>query len=337
MKTTSFSIANYCVPCHAHCRYCLLASCGKATGVDYKAGETFAAGVIRDMKEARPDLPCSYYIGYCMDAPDLPEYLRFSREHQAPAAKFLQMNGFAFRKDQELEALMRSIRGAGVEMIDLTFYGTEEYHDRFAGRKGDFRFLLRMLDQACKAGLQVNVSIPLIRENLDQMPELYETLSVYPLYRAACFLPHSKGRGKSLQEKRITRQEFEQLPEGIRKTFAKTNHMTEAEWIASDQLTDPDRRSLTLVLRPDNIEKYSRMNAAEILNELETMDDRFLKEMPSVQELARMYGDPENQQLFRSRDLALAWQQRYIAETGNRIYDMHDETHHFSVYFSTEK
>ena len=127
MKTTSFSIANYCVPCHAHCRYCLLASCGKATGVDYKAGETFAAGVIRDMKEARPDLPCSYYIGYCMDAPDLPEYLRFSREHQAPAAKFLQMNGFAFRKDQELEALMRSIRDAGVEMIDLTFYGTEEY------------------------------------------------------------------------------------------------------------------------------------------------------------------------------------------------------------------
>ena len=68
MKTTLFSIANYCVPCHAHCRYCLLASCGKATGVDYKAGETFAAGVIRDMKEARPDLPCSYYTGYCMDA-----------------------------------------------------------------------------------------------------------------------------------------------------------------------------------------------------------------------------------------------------------------------------
>ena len=62
MKTTSFSIANYCVPCHAHCRYCLLASCGKATGVDYKAGETFAAGVIRDMKEARPDLPCKVDI-----------------------------------------------------------------------------------------------------------------------------------------------------------------------------------------------------------------------------------------------------------------------------------
>jgi hypothetical protein len=34
MKTTSFAIANYCVPCNAHCRHCLLSSCGKATGID---------------------------------------------------------------------------------------------------------------------------------------------------------------------------------------------------------------------------------------------------------------------------------------------------------------
>ena len=332
MKTTSFWIANYCVPCHAFCRYCLLASCGKATSVDYKAGEALAGRIMREMKDARPDLVCGYYLGYCMDTPDLPEFLSFSREHQAPAAKFLQMNGFAFREDQKLAELMKSIRENGVELIDLTFYGMEEYHDRFAGRKGDFRFLLRMLEEAGKAGLQVNVSIPLIRENLSQMPELYKTLTAYPLSRCACFLPHTKGRGRSLPEQRITRQEFEQLPEEIRKTFAKTKHMTESEWIASDEMTEAEKRNLTLVLTPENFEKYSRMSAAEILSELEEMDDRSLKEIPPVQELARMYGDPENQQLFRIRDLALIWQQRYIAETGNRIYDMHDETHSFSVH-----
>ena len=333
MKTTSLLIANYCVPCHAYCRYCLLASCGKATGVDYKAGEALAGRIIREMKDARPDLHCSYYIGYCMDTPELPKFLSFSREYQAPAAKFLQMNGFAFRSDQELAELMEGIREAGVELIDLTFYGTEEYHDRFAGRKGDFRFLLRMLDQAVKAGLQVQASIPLIRENLSQMPELYEKLSVCPLSRCACFLPHTKGRGRSLPEQRITKQEFEQLPEEIRKTFSRMKHRTEVEWLVSGELTEQMvNRSLSLVLTPDNFEKYSRMSAAEILEELEAMDDRYLKEMPPVQELARMYGDPENQQLFRSRDLALIWQQRYIAETGNKIYDMHDETHSFSVH-----
>ena len=332
MKTTSLSIANYCVPCHSFCRYCLLASCGKATGVDYKAGEALGGRIIREMKEARPDLNCSYYIGYCMDTPDLQEFLRFNREYQGPAAKFLQMNGFAFREDRELAELMGSIRENGVELIDLTFYGLEEYHDRFAGRKGDFRFLLRMLDQAVKAGLQVNVSIPLIRENLSQIPELYEMLSVYPLYRCACFLPHSKGRGSTISEQRITKQEFEQLPEKIRNSFSRMKHRTEAEWIASGETAEPVDRGLILVLTPENFEKYNRMSGAEILAELEAMDDRYLQEMPSVQELARMYGDPQNQQLFRIRDLALLWQQRYIAETGNRIYDMHDETHSFSVH-----
>ena len=337
MKTISFWIANYCVPCHSFCRYCLLASCGKATGVDYKAGEALAGRIMREMKDARPDLSCGYYLGYCMDTPDLPDFLRFSREHQAPAAKFLQMNGFAFREDQELAELMEGIREAGVELIDLTFYGMEEYHDRFAGRKGDFRYLLRMLNQAVKAGLQVQVSIPLIRENLSQMPELYETLSVYPLRRCACFLPHTKGRGRTIPEQRITKQEFEQLPEEIRKTFAKTKHMTEAEWIVSDEMTEAGKRDLTLVLTPEKYEKYSRMSAAEILEELEKLDDRYLQEMPSVQELARMYGDPENRQLFRIRDLALIWQQRYIAETGNKIYDMHDETHSFSVHTAMDE
>lgn len=332
MKTTSLLIANYCVPCHSFCRYCLLASCGKATGVDYKAGEALGGRIIREMKETRPDLHCSYYIGYSMDTTDLPAFLRFSREYQAPAAKFLQMNGFAFRSDQELAELMRNIREAGVELIDLTFYGTEEYHDRFAGRKGDFRFLLRMLDQACKAGLNVRASVPMIRENLSQIPELYEILNAYPLRQCACFLPHSKGRGRSLPEQRITKQEFEQLPERIRNSFSRTKHRTEAEWLTSDEISEPAERGLTLVLTPENFEKYSRMSAAEILKELEEMDDRYQKEMPSVRELARMYGNPENQQLFRIRDLALIWQQRYIAETGSRIYDMHDETHSFSVH-----
>ena len=337
MKTTALLIGNYCVPCHSFCRYCLLASCGKATGVDYKAGEMLAARIIREMKDVRPDLSCQYYIGYCEDTPDLPEFLRFSREHEAAAAKFLQMNGFAFREGRELTELMRNIRENGVELIDLTFYGTEEYHDRFAGRKGDFRFLLRMLDEADKAGLQVRASIPLIRENLSQMPELYGILGAYPLLRRACFLPHSKGRGRSLPEQRITKQEFEQLPEEIRKTFARTKHRTEAEWLASDEMSEPEERSLTLVLTPENYEKYNRMSAGEILAELEEMDDRYLKEMPSVRELARRYGNPENLQLFRIRDLELIWQQRYISENGNLIYDMHDETHSFSVHMRADE
>ena len=332
MKTVSFGIANYCVPCHARCRYCLLSSCGKAAGISAGEGMALARRILPELVEKRPDLSASYYIGYCMDVPDLPEYIRFCRDYRSPGARFLQMNGFAFRSDAELQALMDGIRENGVELIDLTFFGTEEYHDRFAGRKGDFAFLLRMLSAANRAELPVNVSIPLLRGNLARVAELGRVLSAFRIARRLHFLPHSKGRGRLIRDLRITREDFESLPEEIRSTFSAVRHLSEAEWLSSGLIAEPEERNLTLVLAPDNAEQLGRMGAEEILEMLESMDDRYLEQMPTVHELAERYGNPRNRQLFRLRDLALEWQQRYIAETGNTIYDMHDETHHFSVH-----
>lgn len=332
MKTVSFGIANYCVPCHAHCRYCLLASGGRATGAAYGEGEAFAHRVLSELSDRIPAVSGYYYIGYCMDTPELFEYIRFSKEHRSPGAKFLQMNGFAFRNESELSALMNGIRENGVELIDLTFYGTEAYHDRFAGRKGDFAYLLNMLAAARQAGLPVNISIPLLSDNLDQMTELRRILSAAHADRFITFLPHSKGRGGSIRDLRITREQFESLPEEIRNSFQKTKHLTEAEWLASGEIKDPERRDLILVLTPENLPHFREMPAAAILKELEAMDDRYLREMPSAKELAERFGDPKNRQMYRLRDLLLEWQQRYLSETGNTLYDMHDETHHFSVH-----
>ena len=74
MKTTYLGIANYCVPCQAHCRHCLLSSCGQVSGVDFHRSTAFARRVITELKENRPELGSSFYIGYCMDTPDLWEY-----------------------------------------------------------------------------------------------------------------------------------------------------------------------------------------------------------------------------------------------------------------------
>jgi hypothetical protein len=101
------------------------------------------------------------------------------------------------------------------------------------------------------------------------------------------------------------------------------------------KLTDECNRHLGFY--GGELAKFDPARDPERLKELEEMDDRYLNEMPSVRELARMYGNPENQQLFRIRDLALIWQQRYISENGNRIYDMHDETHSFSVHLRTDE
>lgn len=332
MKTVSFGIADYCVPCHAHCRYCLLSYQGQMTGAEYHDGAAFAHRVLSELSKTAPDLSGYFYVGYCMDMPDLAGYIRFSGEHHSPGAKFLQMNGFAFLSDAKLSALMQMIRENGVELIDLTFYGTEAYHDRFAGRKGDFGFLLRMLTAAERAGLPVNVSVPVLRDNLGLISDLHRMLSAVHMGKIMYFLPHSKGRGRSIRDLRITRQEFERLPEAVLNSFQKSKLRTEAEWLASDELAEPDKRNLVLVLTAENLPHYREMPAEEILRELESKDDRYLREMPSVHALADRYGRADNPQLYRVRDLILEWQQRYLEDTGNTIYDMHDETHSFSVH-----
>ena len=336
MKTVSLGIANYCVPCHARCRYCLLCARGQTSGVDGRRGAVLAGRVLPELAGERPEVKGFYYIGYCMDTPELGEYIRFCRAHASPGARFLQMNGFAFRGQDELRKLTDSIRDGGVTLIDLTFYGTEAYHDRFAGRAGDFRFLLKMLEAANASGLPVHISIPLIRENMEQMPELFWTLSGYEVEKRLVFLPHSKGRGRSVQDQRITRREFEGLPEEVRRSFTAVPHRTESEWLAAGEFPEARTRNLNLVLNAENIGRLERMPAGEILRRLEETDDEYLRRMPPPRALAARYGRPENEQLFRLRDLLLLWRQRYIEETGGALYDMKDESHHFSVYLEEQ-
>lgn len=332
MKTIGLEVGNYCVACHAACRYCLLASARRATGVDDQRARAFALRIHREIREQFPGMGFDYYIGYCMDMPDLPGYVRFSREHGYPAGRFLQMNGCAFRNAEEWDRRMRGIREAGAEMIDLTFFGTREYHDRFAGYPGDHDHLKVMLGAALRAGLQVNISVPLIRENLAQADALYDDLSAHQPTGIMFFLPHSKGRGRTIADQRITKAEFDALSPAVREHFQKTPVRPEAEWVRAGQFEDYQARRLMLILNEEEMPGLEQMSAGEIIRFLENMDDEYLAAMPRAAELARIYGDPDGNRMYRLRDLQLEWEQRYIRDTGNRIRDMHDETHHFCVH-----
>lgn len=330
MKTTALGIENLCVPCHAHCRYCLLSSCGKAEGVDYARGKKFAERLLNEAERLQTEYHVYYYIGYCMDDENLLDYIRFSQKYNAPSARFLQLNGLRFRSEQETEELICAISKAGVETIDLTFYGTKDYHDRFAGRPGDFDFLTCILRSAVKCGLNIHASCPLHKENIDQAERLLELLTGYCGENISFFLPHGKGRGHTLDSLRLTLEDQELLSESIK------NHLgicrTEQEWITGFCGHEPQSRVLTLVLRPDNIDLLEQMTLAEIVKYLETMDDQYYAALPSTVGLLEQYGNKSGTRLYRRfRDLHLEWQQKYLAESGRNVWDMNDETHHFSI------
>lgn len=326
MKTVSLNVENLCVPCGCRCRHCLLAYDGTVIGAGYEQGKRFA----RRMAAESP-IKFNYYIGFCMDTPMLFDYIAFCQEIGSPGGRFLQMNGFRERPYDEIELLMERIKNTNVELIDLTFYGLPDYHDAFAGRPGDFRFLTKMLTAANKAQLSVHISVPITEENAGQIECLFDILSEYKTDGMSLYLPHSKGRGWFMEPKRLKKSTLEQLPPTVQAHMPKVKTQSEAQWLSENVFPEPGERYLTLSLTPDNFERYNNLSAEKIVNELEMLDDTFYDAIPSAEELAKLYGNSFGDRLFRYRDLVLLWTKRYVRENSLKLHDMTDERGHFSI------
>ncbi len=191
MKTVSINVCNLCVPCENRCRYCLLSWDGKIRGVDYDRSVAYARRFYEWLKENRPDLSFAFYYGYSMEHPDLLNSIEFLREIDSPGGKFLQFDGMKFRNDRQIQDLLTSLKDRGIELIDLTFYGTRDYHDRFAARKGDFDYMIRILQIANESELPVNAGIALNHENAYQAGDLLDQLQLHTLNNVFCFVPHA--------------------------------------------------------------------------------------------------------------------------------------------------
>lgn len=333
MKTVSINVCNLCVPCENRCRYCLLSWDGKLSGVEYERSKRYAQIFHQWLRKNRPDLSFAFYYGYSMEHPKLLESIDFLREIGSPGGKFLQFDGMKFRNDDEIRELLVSVQTHGIELIDLTFYGTREYHDRFAARLGDFDYLMRILAIANEVGLAANVGIALNRENACQMEQLLDQLDNYRTNNIFCFVPHSEGRGVTLERVRLRQSDYDNLPESAKRYFNTRKFRTEGDWVRNCDFATPEKRVLTLGLTSENIELFEKMDFAGTLSFLEKLDDDYYATIPSLPELARMYGDPEGACFYSERDLYLTYQRRYIAEYNLKIMDVNDERGCFSRRF----
>ncbi len=332
MRTVAIGVENLCVPCGCRCRYCLLSYDGRPVGVDYERGKQFTEHFFGELERTRPELPRFYYIGYCMETPMLTDYIRFCQSIGSPSGEFLQLNGLAMREEEAADRLMERLAAVGIKTIDTTFYGQREYHDRFAGRQGDFDLLLRLLGSAGRAGIRRRVSLPIIRENMAQAQALLETLDGYSVEEYFAFLPHCKGRGWALNSQRLTRPEFDALPAPVRARFSpQVAYRSEEEWLRLGEWPRPESRTLTLSLTPENIGRLEQMPAEQIAAMLEDLDDRYSAAVPPPSELAARYEDPAGQRMYRQRDLLLEWRRRYLLDSGDDVPDLDDERGSFSV------
>ncbi len=321
IQTTNVMLQTLCVPCACRCRYCLLSWDGKAVGADWTRSRAVAAAFKAWITENRPELRFHFAFGYSMEHPQLPEALDFLKEIGSVGADYLQCDGLRIRTPEETAALVQMLREHGVKHLNFTFYGPERYHDRFAGRKGDFRWLLALRKAAREAGLETSVGVPLNHENASQIDEL---LGILGTEETRLFIPHAEGRGALLEPIRLRLSDFEGMSDGARARVNRRVYRTEAEWIA-DPPPEPNARSLLLSLTPANIERYEAGDFAAILAGAKALDEAYYAPLPPSEELLRLYGDPAGACFYSARDLAARYQKRWLREHGLTPYDVTDE------------
>ena len=321
MKTESILLLTLCVPCGCRCRYCLLSWDGHCTGADWERSAALARRMADWLHKERPELRFHFSFGYSMEHPRLPEALELLRELDSVQADFLQCDGLRIRDERETAAFVGMLRGHGVRALNFTYYGTEDYHDRFAGRKGDFAWMQRLRRAARAAGLETAVGIPLTRESAPQAASLLEDLAGETV---RFFVPHAEGRGAALEAIRLRREDFDVLPESVRGRMNRAVYRAEAEWMR-DPPPEPTKRMLLLSLTAENIGEYERRSFAESIAAAEALDEAYYAPLPTTGELLDRYGDPDGTAFYSARDLAAKLQKRWFREHHLQPYDVTDE------------
>ncbi|MEE3486632.1 MAG: hypothetical protein VZT48_00840 [Bulleidia sp.] len=324
-KTASVMVQTLCVPCQCHCRYCLLSWNGRTTGADYARSEAYARRFHDWLQLHHPEVHFHFCFGYSMDHPDLIHAVDFQNSIGSVSGKVLMMNGMKFRSEAETDLMMKNLRAHGLETVNFTFYGYEPYHDAFAGRNGDFRYLLVMLKSAMHADLNVTCGIPVTKENVTQINELIELLQNHGVKHLRLFVPHEEGRGENLCNIRISEDDLTLIRPEYRCFMNRVYFRTEREWYMDQNLNEDGKRSLLISLTTENIDWIEAMPFEDIIHETEQMDETYYDKLPSFRKMLDLYGSPDDSRLYGARDLYQHYQRVYIKDHGLHLRDVIDE------------
>lgn len=330
MKTTSIAVQTLCVPCANRCRYCLLSWDGKLPGADYERCKAYAQRFYEWLQANRPELSFQFYFGYSMEHPALTDAIDFMGSIGSAGGQFLQLDGLSFRDETQTAAFLSDVKSHGVQSVNLTFYGLAAYHDRFAGRQGDFDYLMTILRTALSLGLEVTAGAPLTRENADQAEALLRLLEQNGVPDLRFFIPHGEGRGISLDPIRLRGKDLEQLSTAVRTRLNSRTYRTEQEWLRTNPLPLPERRMLAVSLTADNVDFFESLPFDQTIRYLEELDAQYYGALPPIHELFSRYGDPYSDALYSFRDLCLHLGRQFFAEHPCDLPDVTDERGCFS-------
>jgi len=306
------------VPCHCRCRHCLLFSGARLSSVPYERAAGIAERFAAWRKTLAGEAPeVQFGFSYCCGYPELRNYLGFCRDLGCPVT-YMPVNGIRLRSEPEIEEFLAMLADGAVKRVNLTFYGMKEFHDRFAGREGDFDFLLEIARLVPRHGLERCESIYLLADSLAEIPSFLGELDRIPgLASRSMFTCDYRGRAKRLEEQRPTMEDIARLSDSVARFIDRESQRPESDWvhvISSGEAPTKSTRNYLIPIWPENVAELESEECGRILSRLREADDKYHREVPPLEELARQYGDGNGRKVYALRDLEWKWQDAWLAD-----------------------
>lgn len=316
------------VPCMNRCRHCY--ACAGDQPITSVSYERFKALVEKFLGWASQfDQPGKHVIPGPGESSEFPlpvliDIIRMRRKMDNPGWNYINMNGIRFRTREELIELYSALKDAGIILVNLSFHGYGQDHDAYAGRRGEFDFLLLMADVIAELGLDRSETILLRKPTLNTLPSLLHTLNAIPdLSQRIPNMIDYLGRGIDVDNERLELDDLNSLPESLHKGIDSDRYRSESAWIESlahDDTTPKTSAIYFIQIRDDNIDWLEREDCEAILQNIRERDNTRRALEPSLNELALAYGDPGSHKLCRLRDLEVKWPVMFWRERDAKVY-----------------
>lgn len=312
------TINGYVAACHCKCTHCLLCSGdNKIAKIDFEDLKKLALK-FKGFKE-KHGLQVKLSVYNCSEHEYLSEEIKINQELSNPYAGLQNLNGTKIRKGVELDKWVQNLKNAGVTRVNLSWFGDREFHDKFVHREGYFDYLVALSKAVSKNNIPKSNSVFMLRSNIEQMDALTEKLKEIgsePYYRLFDY----RGNAKEIMEEFIREQDLCKLPNYIKESNSLNRFKPEYKWIEmikNGEMPKLTKRALFLVATPQNIDRYMNMSPEEIIDMFNSIDAKLQSSIPSIEFLAREYGNTKSDILFEYRSLIWKWTDMHFEKNPN--------------------
>ncbi|QXE20854.1 hypothetical protein [Clostridium sp. 001] len=318
LQDDHFTINGYVAACHCKCSHCLLCSGdNKISKINFQKLKELALKFkgIDEKYGFQPQL-CVYN---CAEYGNLSEQIKVNQQLSDPYAGLVNLNGTKIREGIELDKWVQNLKNIGVTKVNFSWFGDREFHDKFVHRKGYFDYLLALSEAVSRNNIPKNNSVFLLRSNIEQMDVLTEKLKAVGsefYYRLFDY----RGNAKKIIDEFIRERDLYRLPSYIKESNSLNRFKPEYLWIKmiENKMNPPlSKRGLFLVAAPQNIENYMDMSDEAIIDMFHDLDSRLQSSIPSIEFLAKEYGDVKSDILFDYRSVIWKWTDMHFDRNPN--------------------